>query len=317
MMGKGDQKGEVLASRWKRWKKAMAPRMKEARFVFSRFRDNPTSFAGLGIILVFVGIAVLAPVLAPCESSPCSMMPRDSLESTPQPPSPEHPLGTLPGQWDIYYGIIWGTRSAFSISMRVIVITGLFGVALGGLAGFYGGKVDEVIMRVVDIFLAFPALVLALAFLAVLREQTLDNIMLAIMIVWWPGYTRLIRGEILSIREQTYVEAGKAMGASDLRVIFRHVLPNAIYPMLIIATLDVGAVVLTAAALGFLGFLPMGFAEWGGMVSIARNWITDTRYWYTFTFPGLIILFFVLGWNLLGDAFRDILDPRLRRGTKR
>lgn len=316
MMDEGTQ-SEIAASRWEHWKRAMAPRIKEARFVLSRFRENPTSLAGLGIILFFVAIAVFAPYLAPCQSDNCFIMPRDSQEVTPKPPSSEHPLGTLPNQWDIYYGIIWGTRSAFSISLRVIIVTGLFGVALGGIAGFYGGKVDEIIMRIVDVFLAFPALVLALAFLAVLKAQTLDNIMLAIMIVWWPGYTRLIRGEILSIREQTFVEAGKAMGASDLRVIFKHVLPNAIYPMLIIATLDVGAVVLVAAALGFLGFLEVGYAEWGGMVSIARNWITDPTYWYTFTFPGLVILAFVLGWNLLGDAFRDILDPRLRRGTAR
>jgi peptide/nickel transport system permease protein len=308
---------EVTVSRWELWKRAMAPRVKEARFVFSRFRENPTSFAGLALILFFVAIAVLAPYLAPPQGSNPYIMPRDSLEATPNPPSPEHPLGTLPNQWDIYYGIIWGTRSAFSISIRVIVITGLFGVALGGLAGFYGGKVDEIIMRIVDVFLAFPALVLALAFLAVLRAQTLDNIMLAIMVVWWPGYTRLVRGEILSVREQTFVEAAKAMGASDLRVIFKHVLPNAIYPMLIIATLDVGAVVLVAAALGFLGFLEPGYAEWGGMVALARNWITDPAYWYTFTFPGLAILGFVLGWNLLGDAFRDILDPRIRRGATR
>lgn len=295
--------------------------MKEARFVFKRFRDNPTAFAGFAAILVFVGIAVLAPVLAPCGvvegHDDCSKMPRTTLNPTPEPPSAEHPLGTLPNGWDIYYGLIWGTRAAFAVSLRVVLVTVLFGVALGAIAGFYGGKVDEVIMRVVDIFLAFPALVLALAFLAVLREQSLDNIMLAIMIVFWPGYTRLIRGEILSIREQTFVEAGRALGASDLRVIFRHVLPNAIYPILIVATLDIGAVVLIAAALGFLGFLPAGFAEWGGMISLARNWITDPNYWYTFTFPGLIILAFVLGWNLLGDAFRDILDPRLRRGVGR
>ncbi len=295
----------------------MAPRLKEMRFIFNRFKDNPTSFAGLAIILFFVVIAALAPILAPPQSADPYIMPRDSLEPTPKPPSPEHPLGTLPGQWDIYYGIVWGTRSAFSLSIRVIAITGIFGVVLGAVAGFYGGKVDEIIMRIVDIFLAFPALVLALAFLAVLRAQTLDNIMLAIMIVWWPSYTRLVRGEILSVREQTFVEAGKAMGASDLRVIFRHVLPNAIYPMLIIATLDIGAVVLVAAALGFLGFLEVGYAEWGGMVSIARDWITDPTYWYTFTIPGLVILAFVLGWNLLGDAFRDILDPRIRRGVTR
>ncbi len=308
---------EAGASRWGRLKKSLAPRAKEARFVLSRFRQNPTSFAGLAVILFFVMIAVLAPFLAPCQSDDCFIMPRESIDPTPHPPGPDHPLGTLPGGWDIYYGIIWGTRSAFSISIRVILITGLFGVALGALAGYYGGKVDEVIMRVVDIFLAFPALVLALAFLAVLRAQTLDNIMLAIMIVWWPSYTRLVRGEFLSVREQTFVEASKAMGAGDLRVMFRHVLPNAIYPMLIIGTLDVGAVVLVAAALGFLGFLEIGYAEWGGMVSIARDWITDPSYWYTFTFPGLVILAFVLGWNLLGDAFRDILDPRLRRGTAR
>jgi peptide/nickel transport system permease protein len=173
-------------------------------------------------------------------------------------------------------------------------------------------------MRITDIFLAFPWLILAMAITAVLG-QGLRSVMIALVVVWWPSYARLIRGDILQLREEDYIEASRGLGASSARVILRHVLPNAIYPTLIMASLDIGAVVLSAAALSFLGLgAPEGYADWGQMTQFARNWIVGPpgeplRYWYAVFTPGLFILLFVLGWNLLGDAFRDIFDPRLAR----
>jgi peptide/nickel transport system permease protein len=194
----------------------------------------------------------------------------------------------------------------------------VIGIVLGSLAGYFGGIVDEVIMRVTDVFLAFPSLILAMAITAALGPS-LRSVLIAITVVSWPAYARLIRGDILAVREEDYVEAARGVGASHFRIIGRHILPNSIYPALIMASLDIGAVVLSAAALSFLGLgTPEGYADWGQMVQFARNWIVGPpgnplAYWYTVTIPGLFILFFVLGWNLLGDAFRDILDPRLAR----
>jgi peptide/nickel transport system permease protein len=199
-----------------------------------------------------------------------------------------------------------------------MAITILIGIVLGSLAGYFGGIIDEVIMRITDIFLAFPALILAMAIVASIGPSV-KTVMIALCVVWWPSYARLIRGDILQLREEDYVEASRGLGASSGRVILRHVLPNAIYPTLIMASLDIGAVVLTAAALSFLGLgAPEGYADWGQMTEFARNWIVGPqddplKYWYAVITPGLFILFFVLGWNLLGDAFRDIFDPRLAR----
>jgi peptide/nickel transport system permease protein len=173
-------------------------------------------------------------------------------------------------------------------------------------------------MRITDIFLAFPALILAMAIVTIIGPS-LKSVMIALTVVWWPSYARLIRGDILQVREEDYVEAARGLGASSGRVILRHVLPNAIYPSLIMASLDIGAVVLSAAALSFLGLgSPEGYADWGQMTEFARNWMVGPpgdpfKYWYAVITPGVFILFFVLGWNLLGDAFRDILDPRLAR----
>ena len=189
-------------------------------------------------------------------------------------------------------------------------------ITLGSIAGYFGGVVDEVIMRITDIFLAFPALILAMA-ITVALGPSLNSVIIALIIVQWPSYTRLVRGDILAVREEDYVQATRGVGSSHFRTIVRHILPNSIYPTLIMASLDIGAVVLSAAALSFLGLgAPEGYADWGQMVQFARNWIIGPAgntfaYWYAVTIPGLFILFFVLGWNLLGDAFRDILDPRL------
>lgn len=288
------------------------------RYLLYQLRRNPLSIIGITIILIFVVIAILAPVLAPPPKGYIDsyQIPRYGYSPTPKPPSSEHLFGLTEGQYDIFYGVIWGTRSAFKVGLIVIGSVLVIGIVLGSLAGYFGGIVDEIIMRITDIFLAFPALILAMA-ITVALGPSLNSVMLALITVSWPVYARLIRGDILSVREEDYVEAAKGMGASHLRIITRHILPNSIYPTMVMASLDIGAVVLSAAALSFLGLgAPEGYADWGQMVQFARNWIVGPpnnplAYWYTVTIPGLFILFFVLGWNLLGDAFRDILDPRL------
>jgi peptide/nickel transport system permease protein len=290
----------------------------EIRYFFYQLRKNPLSILGISIILVFLVVALLAPVIAPPPEghSETYQIPRSGFSATPQPPSEDHPFGTTEGQYDIFYGVIWGTRTAFQVGLLVVGATLLLGIFLGSIAGYFGGIIDEVIMRITDIFLAFPPLILAMA-ITVALGPSITSVMFALIIVSWPSYTRLIRGDILSVREEDYVEATRGVGSSHARIIIRHILPNAIFPSLIMASLDIGAVVLSAAALSFLGLgAPEGYADWGQMIQFARNWIVGPpgnplAYWYTVTIPGLFILFFVLGWNLIGDAFRDILDPRM------
>lgn len=292
--------------------------MNRLGFMFYQLRRNPLSIIGITLILAFILTAVLAPVIAPPPEGHRNdyQIPRSGFSPTPTPPSSEHPFGTTEGQYDILYGVIWGTRSAFRVGVLVVGSVLVLGIVLGSVAGYFGGLVDEVIMRVTDVFMAFPALILAMA-ITVALGPSLNSVTLALTAVSWPSYTRLIRGDILAVREEDYVEAARGVGSSHFRIIVRHILPNSIYPTLVMASLDIGAVVLSAAALSFLGLgAPEGYADWGQMIGYARNWIVGPpgdpmAYWYAVVIPGLFILFFVLGWNLLGDAFRDILDPRL------
>jgi len=270
-------------------------------------------------VIFFTIIAIAAPVLAPPRPGRDPyMIPRYGYSPIPKPPSPEHPFGLTQGQYDLYYGVIWGTRAAYRIGVLIIAVSALIGIVIGGIAGYYGGIIDEVLMRITDIIFAFPGLILAMA-LVVAFGPGLDSVTLAMVLVWWPGYARLIRGEFLRIRSEDFVEAAKAIGCSDLRVIVKHILPNAIYPLLIMASLDIGSVVLNVAALSFLGLgAPEGYADWGQLISLSRNWITGKpgdpfAYWYVYTIPGLFLFLFVMGWNLLGDALRDVMDPMIRR----
>lgn len=288
------------------------------RYFLYQLRRNPLSIAGISILLIFMMIAILAPVIAPPPEGHRDnyQIPRDGFSATPQPPNEEHLFGTTQGQYDIYYGVIWGTRSAFQVGLIVIISVLVIGIVLGSVAGYFGGVADEIIMRITDIFLAFPPLILAMA-ITVALGPSLKSVIVALIIVQWPSYARLVRGDILTVREEDFVQATRGVGSSHFRIITRHILPNSIYPTFIMASLDIGAVVLSAAALSFLGLgAPEGYADWGQMIQFARNWIVGPSgnpfaYWYAVTIPGLFILFFVLGWNLLGDAFRDILDPRL------
>ncbi|MCX8178004.1 MAG: ABC transporter permease [Candidatus Bathyarchaeota archaeon] len=295
------------------------PRIKELIFVWKRIRSSPLSLVGLAIVLFFTFIAILAPALAPPKTARDPyIMPRYGYSPTPKPPSLEIPFGTTEGQYDLYYGIIWGTRTAYRIGVLVVAVSALIGIIIGSIAGYYKGVIDEVLMRITDIILAFPALILAMAFV-VAFGRSLDSITLALILVWWPSYARLIRGEVLKVTAEDYVEAARAVGCSDFRVITRHVIPNTIFPLVIMASLDIGSVVLTAAALSFLGLgAPTGYSDWGQIISLSRNWITGApgnpfAYWHTYLIPGVFLFLFVMGWNLLGDALRDVLDPMMRR----
>lgn len=300
-------------------KKRLAPRIKEFKFSIDSIRKSPLSKIGIFIIVSFACIALFAPLIAPPHypHNPYRI-PRYGYSVTPEPPSWEHPFGTTEGQYDVFYGVIWGTRTAFRIGFMVVGSILLMGIMFGSIAGYYGGIIDEILMRIIDTFMAIPTLILAMALVTALGRN-LNNVMIALIVVGWPAYARLIRGNILSIREEAYVEAARALGVSNFGIIFKHIIPNAIHSLLVMASLDMGAMVLIAAALSFLGLgAPAGYADWGQMISFARNWIVGPpgrhlAYWHAATIPGLFILFFVLGWNLLGDAFRDIIDPKIRR----
>jgi peptide/nickel transport system permease protein len=280
---------------------------------------NPTSLAGLLLLFAFIVIAALAPVLAPPPRAGYNpyMIPRDSYINEPQPPSKAHPLGTTSSQYDIYYGLVWGTRTAFRVGLIVTAAAAVIGIVIGSIAAFYGGLVDELMMRVTDIFMTIPFLIAAMVLVTILG-QGLDKVMIALIAFGWMGYARLIRSDILSIKELDYVSAARALGAGDARIILRHIIPNAIFPTIITATMSAGSMVITASSLSFLGLgAPLGYADWGQMISFSRHWMLGTQgnpaqYWYTVIYPGAAILLFCLSWNLMGDAFRDILDPRLR-----
>jgi peptide/nickel transport system permease protein len=372
--------------------KAESPTVAELKFMLYRIRRSPLSLAGVVIIVFFAIMAASAPILAPKPSWDITkvtdpfMIPRASWVYNPSPPSATYPFGLTTEQYDIYYACVWGSITAFRVGITVVGLSLLIGLTVGILAGYYGGLIDEVLMRFTDIMFAFPGLVLAIVFVSVLPTTMnlgvayvlpiiavilslitisnlvfsrariaslrsmvwlistvvaiflsvavlasylpnigvgislakLDKVLLALTLVGWPGYTRVIRGEVLRTRTEDYIEAAKASGCSDLRIMIRHIVPNAIYPILILASLDIGGVVLTAAALSFLGIgAPLNYADWGQLVQKSESYIATagqlSTYWYIWVIPGAFIFVFCLGWNLLGDAIRDILDPTLRR----
>jgi peptide/nickel transport system permease protein len=318
--------GQGVRDVLKKQRVEMQPQLKEIGFTLRLARKSSLSIIGAAIVLFYVFIAIFAPILAPpgdiSQGGDPMMIWHHGESLIPTAPNPENPFGTTQGQFDIYYGSIWGARSALRIGILVAGGSLLIGLLIGILAAYYGGWMDEVLMRLTDIVLAFPGLILSMALIVVLVPngvQRLDAVMLSLTIVGWPGYARLIRGEILRVKNEDYVEAAKSVGCSDFRIIGRHILPNSIYAVLIVFTLDMGTIVLAAAALSFLGLgASVGYADWGQVIALSINWIYGNpaapfAYWFTFVIPGLFISIFVLGWNLLGDALRDVLDPTLRR----
>ncbi|MBI0581522.1 MAG: ABC transporter permease [Methanomassiliicoccales archaeon] len=298
----------------------LRPRIREWKNSWDLIRHNWTAMLGFILIVAIIIIALLAPLLAPPSGVDPLYIPRDF--DLPKPPFIEgHPLGTGQMGADIYYGVIWGARTTIITSLYVVLTAALVGLVVGAISGYYGGVIDEILMRFTDIFLSLPALIMAMAIASILT-RSLENMMFALILVWWPSYARLIRGQVLTIRESTYVEAAKAIGAKRGRILFRHIVPNSLSPLIVSITLDLGAVALTAASLSYIGFgVPSGYAEWGRMVSDGQGWFLSTvpfegvNYtpWWVVTFPALMILLFTMGFSLLGDGLRDILDPRSRR----
>jgi len=317
--------------------------------VLIRLLKNPTSLTGIVLLISFILIAIGAEWFAPPpqNSRDPYMIPRDGFSVTPRAPSQEHYFGTTEGQYDIWYGIFWGARTAFRIGVVITLFTTIIGLIIGSLSGFFGGWIDEGLMRLTEIFQAFPFLLAAITLTSVLQTvygrgeagaliysakvlalltfaqspaTDIDPIqlqiltgMLAIIVFGWMTYARVIRGNILAVREFDYALAARTIGASNMRILFRHLLPNAVFPVLVIASMNIGSYVLTFAALSFLGLgAQRGYADWGQMISFARNWVPSLNtYWWILIFPGMAIVLFVLAWNLVGDALRDILDPRL------
>jgi len=282
------------------------------------FLKNPIGLLSGAILLIYVLVAVFAPWIAPPtpNRSPYEI-PRDGFFIAPRPPNADHWFGTTEGQYDLFYGVIWGTRTAFKIAAVVVSCGFLLGILIGGISGFYGGVIDEVTMRITDIFLSFPFLLAAMV-LATVLGKGLGSMMIALVVFRWMTYARLVRSEVLSLKQITFVEAARAVGVPNRRILIRHILPNCVYPALIQASMDIGRVVMSASALSFLGLgVEAGYADWGQLISLARNWIIGGssgafQYWYTVVFPGGVLFLFVLSWNIMGDALRDIFDPRMR-----
>jgi peptide/nickel transport system permease protein len=268
-------------------------------------RANPLLVAGAIASVLILLVALLAPLLAP--------FPGDASTATHpftvlRPPSAQHWFGTDNVGRDVYSRVLYGARISPLIALIVLAIACAIGIPLGLAAGYFGGWLDEVIMRVTDIFLAFPPLLLALALAAVIRAS-LTGVVIAIAATWWPWYTRLIRGQAASVAGRPYIESCRALGISRRRILLRHILPNSITPLIIQVSLDVGGVILTASALSFLGLGAQDpTPEWGLMVSEGQPYFTTA--WWVVTFPGLAIMLTAFSFNLLGDGLRDLLDPK-------
>jgi peptide/nickel transport system permease protein len=279
-------------------------RVKELRYSLYLLRRNSLTVAGIAVVVALIIMALFADVIVPYPSF-------TDLSQRLLPPSSTHLFGTDDLGRDLFARIVHGSRISLSIGIVSVSLAGLLGTSLGLLSGYYGGKVDELIMRVADIFLSVPSLVLALLIMATLGPS-LYNAMIAIAITIWPRYSRVTRGVVLSLREQLFIEAARAVSARDRRIILNHILPNCVGPLTVQASLDYGDSILLAASLGFLGLgVNPPTPEWGALVAVGRQFLP--RWWWYVTFPGIFIAIAVLGFNLLGDGLRDILDPRLRR----
>jgi peptide/nickel transport system permease protein len=268
------------------------------------FRRNPMAVAGLAMVILLVVVALLAPLLAP--GSPFEQ----DLSRRLQPPSAQNWLGTDELGRDIYARVIHGSRITLYMVVLVAIIVAPIGLLVGTVAGYLGGWVDNVLMRITDIFLAFPRLVLALAFVAAIGAG-IENAVIAIAITTWPPYARVARAETMTLRNSDFISAVRLQGASPLRIILRHVAPLCVSSLIIRLTLDMAGIIITAAGLGFLGLGAQPPApEWGAMIAKGRDFLLDQ--WWVATIPGIAILIASLGFNLLGDGLRDVLDPKQR-----
>lgn len=289
------------------WRERHASGIRQVRLYAHLFSRSFSSMLGLGLVALFLVLAAFGPWLVPYPEDTVGAV---KLAQRLQPPSFGHPFGTDEMGNDILSRVIVGARTSLWIGLVITGLATLIGVPLGITAGYVGGWVREVIMRVTDVFLSVPGLALALAIVAALGAG-ITNCVIALALVWWPGYVRLIESKTLSLKEEPFVESARAVGAGTGRILFRHILPNCVSPLVVKMSMDIGLAVLAAASLGFIGLgAKPPHPEWGAMISVARSYMPD--WWWYVLFPGLAIYLTVLGFNLFGDGLRDILDPRSR-----
>ena len=289
--------------------KKLSDKNKASSRVIKQLKKNRRVKFALFILLIIIGSAIFAPYISPYE--PQAMDLSSSLEG----PSKSHWLGTDKMGRDILSRIIYGSRVSLMVGIVAVGISGIIGIFLGSIAGYFGKWIDGVIMRLVDILLAFPSILLAISLVAVLGAS-IFNVMLAIGAVSWVGYARLIRGEFLSLKNKEFVSAAEALGAKTHKIIFKHMLPNAIAPVIVMATLGMAGAIITESSLSFLGLgVQPPTASWGQMLSKGRTIIREA--WWVSTFPGIAIMITVLSFNILGDGLRDALDPNMNNYEQR
>jgi peptide/nickel transport system permease protein len=281
--------------------------IRSLRLYIRTFSRNTSAMFGLLIVAIFLIVAAIGPWIVPFPEDAAGSI---NLDIKLKPPDSTHWFGTDEVGNDVFTRVILGTRVTLQIACIVTGVAMLIGVPLGMIAGLLGGWVQEIIMRITDIFLSIPGLVLAIAIVGALGPGIV-NAMLALSLVWWPGYVRLVQAKTLALKNEIYVEAARSIGSSKMRIVFIHILPNCTSPIIIKASMDMGMAILGAASLGFLGLgAQPPYPEWGAMISVARTYLPDW-WWYSF-FPGMAISLTVLGFNLLGDGLRDVLDPKHR-----
>lgn len=287
---------------------SLKPRIKSLRESLYLIARNKLSLTALIILVLLIVGALLAPYIIPY---PADLADATHTQIKLQAPSLEHLMGTDELGRDIFSRVVYGARVSLSAALAAVGLSLVIGIPLGAIAGSFGGWVDNLIMRITDVFLSFPPLLLAIAMVAVMGSS-LNNAILAIALSWWPWYTRLIRGQAISVKERKFVQAAETIGTGRMKIIFKHIIPNCISPVIVQASMDIGGVILTVASLSFLGLgAQLPTPEWGLMISMGRRFFPDS--WWYCIFPGLAIFVTVLCFNLLGDAIREILDPKTRK----
>jgi peptide/nickel transport system permease protein len=287
----------ALSSRWQNWRRGAY-----------RFRQSTLSIVGLGIVVLLLVVAVVGPFFVP---HPEHVAGGVSTAQRFRPPSAQAWFGTNELGQDVFSLVVAGSRISLLAGLAVVVIAAIVGAFIGAVAGYFGRWIDEALMRFTDLMLTLPSLILAMAIAAALGPG-IGNMVFAIAMSWWPGFARLVRGEVMAKKEEVFVQAARALGAGTPRILMRHILPNVISPIIVKMSLDMGFAILTVASLGFVGIgVKPPTPEWGSLLSLARGYMPD--YWWTAIFPGIAIFLAVFGFNLLGDGLRDVLDPKARR----
>jgi peptide/nickel transport system permease protein len=273
------------------------------KIIWKRFRKNPLSVAGLSVIIILAAVALAAPLISP--HSPTAI----DVYNVLSPPDGSHLFGTDELGRDVLTRMIWGGRVSLKVGFIAVGIAIFIGMAIGSIAGFYGGRTDAVLMRFVDVMLAFPTFFLILAVISIL-EPSISTIMIVIGLTGWMDVARLVRAEILTLKERDFITAARAVGARDFRIIFRHIIPNALSPVFVAATFGIAGAILTESGLSFLGLgVQPPDPSWGNILTSGKDNITVA--WWLSLFPGFAILITVLSYNLVGEGLRDALDPRL------